>query len=167
MSGLGVRFSDNSVCPSEPSETLDTTENPGLASTAVTSPLGFLHWVWCCSLKFFCLKCWLPFDIHSNYLLRHMHLQHSDSALCSGKGFSIFFLPIGCVLFAPGHLWNASAFSVSCLVSLHFPCVPSVGSSQSPVSRILFMLHWFCVCVSVLFLSCTVGSGLDLLRSQE
>lgn len=37
-------------------------------------------------------------------LLSHMHLQHSDSAPCSGRGFSIVFLPTSYVLFALGHL---------------------------------------------------------------
>lgn len=146
--------------------------------------------------------CWLPFDVATQHLLSHMHLQHSDSALNSGKAFSIIFLPTSCVLFALGEclylhcqLQCQSAFPmctfsrklmVPCLsdtfsptfwllIFASFPCecpVPWLWLASLwhqviiSVFVILFMLHCFCARVSVLFLSWTMGSGLELLRSQ-
>lgn len=90
--GLGVRFSDIRFCSSEfcepePSVTLNTTENPGMAQPAW---LVFVCWLWSCSLKFFYdWKCLLPVNIDSNsiYWATLTYSIDSDSTLFSGKGF--------------------------------------------------------------------------------
>lgn len=106
--GLGGReVSDNSFCPlescePEPSITLNTTENRGLADTSVDwfsadgSDAVLLN-----SFMFDRVGCRSTCTA-TQHLVSHMHLQLSDSALAvSRKGFSIVFLPTSCVLFDP------------------------------------------------------------------
>lgn len=71
--------------------------------------------------------------------------------------FQYHFLAVGLRLLS---LWVSCSLLVACL-SL------ASGDYFCLLWSILFVLCCFCVCVSVLFLSCTVESGLDLLRSQE